>query len=76
MVDDDSSVMLMDNKGVVIRIAARTISRLGRSTQGVTLKRLADDEKLCAMTAAQNKDDDGNGGIDPSMILPTDPGAK
>ncbi len=72
MVDDESSVMLMDSKGVVIRIAARTISRLGRSTQGVTLKKLQDDEHLVAMTATQNKDDDGLGGVDPSMILPID----
>jgi DNA gyrase subunit A len=70
MVDDDSSVMLMDSKGVVIRIAARAISRLGRSTQGVTLKKLADDERLVAMTVTRNQVDDGLNGVDPAMILP------
>jgi DNA gyrase subunit A len=72
MVDDDSSVMLMDSKGVVIRIAARAISRLGRSTQGVTLKKLAEDELLVALTISRIKGDDELNAIDPAMILPTD----
>jgi DNA gyrase subunit A len=71
IVDDESSVMLMNSKGVIIRIAAKQISRLGRSTQGVTLMRFSDDEQVVTMTIAQNKDDgDGLHGVDPAMIMP------
>jgi DNA gyrase subunit A len=71
IVDDESSVMLMNSKGVIIRIAAKQISRLGRSTQGVTLMRFAGDEKVVTMTIAQNKDDGEDlNGVDPSMIVP------
>jgi DNA gyrase subunit A len=71
IVDDESSVMLMNSKGVIIRIAAKQISRLGRSTQGVTLMRFSDGEQVVTMTIAQNKDDgDGLHGVDPAMIMP------
>ncbi len=70
IVDDESSVMLMNSKGVIIRIAASQISRLGRSTQGVTLMRFDDGEQVVTMTIAQPKDDDGLNGVDPAMIMP------
>lgn len=73
MVRNEDNVLLMNTKGVVIRIAANQISRLGRSTQGVTLMRLADDEQVATMAISRAKEGDPSlNGIDPTMILPGD----
>ena len=73
MVRDGDNVLLMNTKGVVIRIAASQISKLGRSTQGVTLMRLADDEQVATMTISRAKEGDATlNGITPDMILPSD----
>jgi len=49
-VDDDTEVMLATNKGQIIRTAVGGISVIGRNTQGVTLIRLNEGEKVVAMT--------------------------
>lgn len=73
MVRNEDTVMLMNTKGVIIRIAASQISRLGRSTQGVTLMRIAGDEQVATMTINRAKEGDPSlNGVDPDMILPAD----
>jgi DNA gyrase subunit A len=73
MVRNEDNVLLMNTKGVVIRIAAGQISKLGRSTQGVTLMRLADDEQVATMTISRAKEGDATlNGITPDMISPGD----
>jgi DNA gyrase subunit A len=55
MVRSEDSVMMMNSKGVVIRIPASQINRLGRSTQGVTLMRFDEGESVVTMTIVRPK---------------------
>jgi DNA gyrase subunit A len=48
--------MLMNTKGIAIRIPAVGISRIGRTTQGVTLMRIGDDEGVASMTIIEPRD--------------------
>ncbi|MGA9827324.1 MAG: DNA gyrase subunit A [Rhodanobacteraceae bacterium] len=45
-VDETQEVMLISDQGTLVRTRVTEISRLGRNTQGVTLIRLPDEEKL------------------------------
>ena len=73
MVRDEDTVMMMNTKGTIIRIPANQINKLGRTTQGVTLMRFAEDEQVATMTIARAKDGDASmNGVDPDMILQGD----
>jgi DNA gyrase subunit A len=73
MVRNEDNVLLMNTKGVVIRIAASQISKLGRSTQGVTLMKFSGDEQVATMTISRAKEGDATlNGVSPDMILPGD----
>jgi len=48
-VDDETEIMLMTDRGQIIRTAVSGISVIGRNTQGVTLIRLSEPEKVVAM---------------------------
>ncbi len=52
----DDTVMLMNTRGITIRIAASQISKIGRTTQGVTLMKLASGEEVATMTIIRPKD--------------------
>jgi DNA gyrase subunit A len=56
MVSPEDAVMLMNTSGIAIRIAADSISRIGRTTQGVTLMRLGKNEEVVSMTVIEPKD--------------------
>jgi DNA gyrase subunit A len=56
MVSPEDGVVLMNNKGITIKIAAAQISLIGRSTQGVTLMRIADGEEVVSMTVIEPSD--------------------
>jgi len=56
MVSDEDAVMLMNTSGIAIRIAARQISRIGRTTQGVRLMKLGEGEEVASMTIIEPKD--------------------
>ncbi|MGB3329724.1 MAG: DNA gyrase subunit A [Thermomicrobiales bacterium] len=56
MTGPDDAIMLMNSRGIAIRIAANQISRIGRTTQGVTLMRLGDGEEVVSMTVIAPKD--------------------
>ena len=56
MVADDSGVMLMNTSGIAIRISADQISRIGRTTQGVKLMRLGEDEEIASVTIIEPRD--------------------
>jgi DNA gyrase subunit A len=49
VVRDDEEILLVSSEGVIIRLEAKYISVMGRSTQGVTLMRLTDGDKVVAM---------------------------
>jgi DNA gyrase subunit A len=46
---EQHELMLISDRGTLVRTRASEISQVGRNTQGVTLIRLGDDEKLVAV---------------------------
>jgi DNA gyrase subunit A len=56
MVSDEDAVMLMNTSGIAIRIAARQISRIGRTTQGVRLMKIGNGEEVASMTIIEPRD--------------------
>lgn len=57
-VEDDNDLMLITSDGVVMRTAISEISKLGRTTQGVRVVRLADGIKVIDIALADKDDDD------------------
>jgi len=60
-VTDAHELMLISDHGTLVRTRAGEVSRLGRNTQGVTLIRLPEDEKLVSVMRleAENGNDEG-----------------
>ena len=61
-VDDTREVMLITTEGIIIRLACRDISTLGRITSGVKLINLDDNEKVATVSKVRKSPsgDDGN----------------
>ena len=57
-VTDDDDIMLISDGGTLVRTHASEISTLGRNTQGVTLIRLRNDEKLVGLARIQSEDEE------------------
>jgi DNA gyrase subunit A len=55
-VDGDDDVMLISDGGTLVRTCASEISTLGRNTQGVTLIRLREGEKLVGLARIETED--------------------
>ena len=55
--DDSQDVMLITDTGTIIRMNAKEISILGRSTQGVTLMRTNDGGKVVSIEIVDNDDE-------------------
>ncbi|WP_077369293.1 DNA gyrase subunit A [Anaerosalibacter sp. Marseille-P3206] len=49
VVDKTDEIMIISLKGVIIRLEVEGISEMGRSTQGVTLMRIEEDDKVVAV---------------------------
>ncbi len=65
LVDENDEVMLVSTGGVLIRTAAGQISKMGRSTQGVSLINLDPGTKLAGIEKiAEAPDDNGGNGAD------------
>ncbi len=56
MVTEEYTVVMMNSAGVVIKIQAADVRRIGRTTQGVKLQRLDDDQMIRSVTAEAPKD--------------------
>ena len=56
--DDEDDVMIITDKGTVIRIKAKDISVLGRNTQGVTLMRTSDGGKVVSIETIKDEDEE------------------
>ncbi|MDN2663695.1 DNA topoisomerase (ATP-hydrolyzing) subunit A [Psychromonas sp. 14N.309.X.WAT.B.A12] len=48
-VDENDEIMLISNKGTLVRTRVSEVSVVGRNTQGVTLIRTSEDEKIVAL---------------------------
>ncbi len=58
---DEDEVMLISNAGTLVRTPVADISVMSRNTQGVTLIRLTNDEKLVQIETVAADDDDEDG---------------
>ena len=54
-VDGDEDIMLVTDKGVIIRFGAETVSTTGRSAMGVRLIKMAADSKVATMATVAKK---------------------
>jgi len=57
VIDEDDEVLLINSDGIIIRIAASEVSKLGRATQGVKIMRVADDANIISMAKVIKEDD-------------------
>ena len=62
VVREDDDIMLISLEGIMIRLSVKDISRLGRSTQGVRLMRLGENDRVVALAQVATKDDDNDSG--------------
>ena len=61
VVDEDDEVLMINSEGIIIRIRASEVSKLGRATQGVKIMKVEDDTKIVAMAKViKEEDDDGD----------------
>ncbi|HET7222386.1 MAG TPA: DNA gyrase C-terminal beta-propeller domain-containing protein, partial [Rhodanobacteraceae bacterium] len=58
--DARHELMLISNHGTLVRTRVAEISQVGRNTQGVTLIRLPEDEKLAGVVKIENGDEDAD----------------
>ena len=58
LVSNDSSVLLIDQSGKIIRLMPEEIRTMGRQAQGVRLIRLDDDQKVGAVFAFTEETED------------------
>lgn len=49
MVDDEDEVLLINSEGIIIRIRADEVSKLGRATQGVKIMRTDEDIEIISI---------------------------
>jgi DNA gyrase subunit A len=84
VVNDGDEVLLINSDGVIIRINAGDVSKLGRATQGVKIMKVGDETNIIAMAKViqEENDDDGdgseggNGGAQLSINVGEDDGAR
>jgi len=77
VVDESVTVMLVTERGMVIHVPVRQISRIGRATQGVSVMRLAEGDRVASITPISAEEEpevseDGvvPNGTEPSLHLP------
>ena len=54
-VNENDEIMLINSDGIIIRIKAEDVSRLGRATQGVRIMKVAEDANIIAMAKVVNE---------------------
>lgn len=57
-VEPEDDIILISDKGTLVRTPVEHVASSGRNTQGVTLIRLSKDEKLVAMARVENEESD------------------
>jgi DNA gyrase subunit A len=80
IVSDDHELMLVSEEGVVIRVRARDVSLLGRSTQGVKVMNVGENDRVSAIArvsgANKKKTSKATKVADGQMSLPADEDAE
>ena len=59
IVKDDDEVFLINSNGIIIRISAGEIAKLGRTTQGVKIMRVEGDQEIVTMARAPRDEEAG-----------------
>ena len=57
-VTEDEELMCITSNGIVIRTSISEISRIGRATQGVRIMKVADEEKVAAITKIKKEEEE------------------
>lgn len=57
IINEDEELMIITAEGIIIRLAAKDISSMGRTTQGVTLMRIDKDDTVVALAKVVTKDE-------------------
>ena len=68
------SLLLISQNGQVIRIAAESVRRTGRSTEGVRLMNLADDDAVVGVASVVEATDDVGDEDPPATVVVDDDG--
>ena len=58
VVKDEDEIFLINTDGVIIRVAAKDIARLGRTTQGVRIMKVEGDTQIVTMARAPREDEE------------------
>ena len=58
VVNEDDEILLINSDGIIIRIRASEVSRLGRTTKGVKIMRVDDDANIITMARVIREEDD------------------
>jgi DNA gyrase subunit A len=58
VVNDNDEILLINSDGIIIRIKAGEVSRLGRATQGVKIMRVAEDANIITMAKVIKEDEE------------------
>jgi len=73
VVGDSDEVLLINSDGIIIRVKASEISRLGRATQGVKIMRVDEEVNIIAMAKVIRDDDEEETADDGTQItMPTE----
>jgi DNA gyrase subunit A len=68
VVNEDDEILLINSDGIIIRINAGEVSKLGRATQGVKIMKVGEDTNIIAMAKVirEEDDDEEDGGEAPN----------
>ena len=58
VVDNEDEVLLINSEGVIIRIKAKEVSKLGRATQGVKIMRTDEDIEIISIAKVIREDEE------------------
>ena len=58
VVEEGDEVMLINSDGILIRIGANDVSKLGRATQGVKIMKVGEEAQIIAMAKVANEEDE------------------
>jgi DNA gyrase subunit A len=57
VVDDEDDVMLINSDGIIIRMEAKEISKLGRATQGVKIMNVKEETNIISLAKVARQDE-------------------
>ena len=61
VVSDEDEVLLINSDGIIIRIKATEVSKLGRATQGVKIMRVSEDAEIISIAKVIKEDEEMDG---------------